>query len=390
MKKTIVLLLTAAVLVSGAAAYATGALTGESLISKSYITDTYVPDVEKQVSQRVQERTEQAYQAALTALNQAHSAYLAQVGSSGGSGSGETVGTGTYVSALTDLRFKKGDVITLSTGSGGMLLAGDAWISYTGGGVVDVTAGETVLSGTAMVPRHRYLAGENTTASLTITSDTAVLSVEGYYSLAASGSVDYNALADALFEMGLFQGSGTTYGSGYDLENPTTRIMGVVMFLRLIGEEQAALSSTAVNPFVDTPAWCDRYVAYAFEKGYTNGVGESASGALYFAPDRQISAEEYMTLILRALGYTDSGAAPDFTWDTALSKAVSWGILSSGEQAMLSQSQFLRAQVVYLSYFALNAPMKGGGVLLDRTVSSGGLNRGQLEQIMAAVTVPRL
>lgn len=388
MKKTIVLLLTAAVLVSGAAAYATGALTGESLISKSYLTGTYVPDVEKQVSQRVQERTEQVYQSALTALNQAHSAYLAQAGSSGGSGG--TAGTGTYASALADLRFKKGDVITLSTGSGGMLLAGSGSVSYAGGAVVDVTAGETVPSGSALAPRHRYLAGENTTASLTITSDTAVLSLEGYYSLAPSGSVDYNALADALFEMGLFQGSGTTYGSGYDLENPTTRIMGVVMFLRLIGEEQAALSSTAVNPFVDTPAWCDRYVAYAFEKGYTNGVGESPSGALYFAPDRQISAEEYVTLILRALGYTDSGAAPDFTWDTAVSRAVSWGLLSSGEQAMLSQSQFLRAQVVYLSYFALNAPMKGGGVLLDRTVSSGGLNRSQLEQVMAAVTVPRL
>lgn len=384
MKKTIVLLLTAAVLVSGAAAYATGALTGESLISKSYLTGTYVPDVEKQVSQRVQERTEQIYQSALTALNQAHSAYLAQAGSGG------TAGTGTYASALADLRFKKGDVITLSTGSGGMLLAGSGSVFYAGGAVVDVTAGETVPSGSALAPRHRYLAGENTTASLTITSDTAVLSVEGYYSLAPSGSVDYNALADALFEMGLFQGSGTTYGSGYDLENPTTRIMGVVMFLRLIGEEQAALSSTAVNPFVDTPAWCDRYVAYAFEKGYTNGVGESPSGALYFAPDRQISAEEYVTLILRALGYTDSGAAPDFTWDTAVSRAVSWGLLSSGEQAMLSQSQFLRAQVVYLSYFALNAPMKGGGVLLDRTVSSGGLNRSQLEQVMAAVTVPRL
>ena len=384
MKKTIVLLLTAAVLVSGAAAYATGALTGESLISKSYLTGTYVPDVEKQVSQRVQERTEQVYQSALTALNQAHSAYLAQAGSGG------TAGTGTYASALADLRFKKGDVITLSTGSGGMLLAGSGSVSYAGGAVVDVTAGETVPSGSALAPRHRYLAGENTTASLTITSDTAVLSLEGYYSLAPSGSVDYNALADALFEMGLFQGSGTTYGSGYDLENPTTRIMGVVMFLRLIGEEQAALSSTAVNPFVDTPAWCDRYVAYAFEKGYTNGVGESPSGALYFAPDRQISAEEYVTLILRALGYTDSGAAPDFTWDTAVSRAVSWGLLSSGEQAMLSQSQFLRAQVVYLSYFALNAPMKGGGVLLDRTVSSGGLNRSQLEQVMAAVTAPRL
>ncbi len=43
------------------------------------------------------------------------------------------------------------------------------------------------------------------------------------------------------------------------------------MFLRLIGEEGAALSSTAANPFADTPAWCDRYVAYAYEKGLYQG-----------------------------------------------------------------------------------------------------------------------
>ena len=387
MKKPAVILLAAAVLVSGAAAYAASALDGESLITQSYLTNTYRPAVEKQVTQRLAEGTEAVYQSALNALNQAHSAYLAQAGSGSSSGN---AGTGSYASALTDLRFKEGDVVTLSTGSGGMLLAGSATVSFTGSAVVDVTAGQTAPSGGALALRHRYLAAENTTAQVTITSDTAVLSVEGAYSVAPSSSVDYNALADALFDMGLFQGSGTAYGSGYDLENPTTRIMGVVMFLRLIGEEQAALSSTAVNPFVDTPDWCDRYVAYAFEKGYTNGVGEDASGKLYFAPDRPISADEYVTLLLRALGYSDSGAAPDFTWDTAVSKAVSWGVLTSGEQAMLAGSDFLRAQVVYLSYFALNAPGKDGGVLLDRTVASGGLDRNRLEGIMASVTVPRL
>ena len=260
----------------------------------------------------------------------------------------------------------------------------------SGSAVVDVTAGQTAASGSSLTLRHRYLAGENTTAGITITSDTAVLSVEGYYSVASGSGVDYNALADALFEMGLFQGSGTAYGSGYDLEVPSTRIMGLVMFLRLIGEEQAALSSTAVNPFADTAAWSDRYLAYAYEKGYVNGVGESASGQLYYAPDRQISANEYMTLILRALGYTDSGTTPDFTWDTAVSKSVAWGVLTSEEQTMLSQSNFLRAQVVYLSYFSLNAPMKTDGVLLDRTVTSGVLDRSRAEQIMAGVTVPRL
>ncbi|WP_297210544.1 hypothetical protein [uncultured Flavonifractor sp.] len=379
MKRTAVILLAAAILVSGAAAYASGVLTGESLISKSYLNLTYLPDVEEQVSQRVEERTQAAYQSALEALNQKHSAYLALA-----------AGEQSYASALTDLRFKAGDVVTLSAGSGGMLLAGSASLSYSGSGVVDVTAGQAASSGSALSLRHRYLAGEQTTASITVTSDTAVLSVEGYYSVAPSSGVDYNALADALAALGLFQGSGTAYGSGYDLEVSSTRIMGVVMFLRLIGEEEAALSSTAVNPFADTPAWCDRYVAYAYEKGYTNGVGSNSAGQPCFAPDREISAEEYMTLILRALGYTDSGSAPDFTWDTAVVKSVEWGVLTAGEQAMLAQREFLRAQIVYLSYFSLNAARKDGGVLLDRTVSSGGPSRSQFEQVMSGVSVPRL
>ena len=375
MKKPAVILLAAAILVSGAAVCAAG----ETLISKSYLSDTYLPEVEKQMTQRVEEGTEETYQSALAALEQKQQNYLALAG-----------GEQSYAPALTDLRFKKGDVVTLTAGSGGMLLAGGVSLSYTGGGVIDVTAGQAVTSGSALSLRHRYVAGEGTTASLTVTSDTAVLSVEGYYSAALSNSVDYNALADALYALGLFQGSGTAYGSGYDLEVASTRIMGVVMFLRLIGEEEAALASTAVNPFVDTPAWCDRYVAYAYAKGYTNGIGTNAAGQLCFAPDRKISAEEYMTLILRALGYTDSGAAPDFTWDTAISKSVAWGVLTAGEQAMLTQSEFLRAQIVYLSYFSLNASMKSGGVLLERTVSSGGPSRSQFEQVMAGVTVSRL
>ena len=85
--------------------------------------------------------------------------------------------------------------------------------------------------------------------------------------MSSGAGLDYNALADALKQMGLFQGTGTAYGSGYDLEQAPNRIVGLVMFLRLIGEEGAALSSTAANPFADTPAWCDRYVAYAYEKG---------------------------------------------------------------------------------------------------------------------------
>lgn len=195
---------------------------------------------------------------------------------------------------------------------------------------------------------------------MTITSDTAVLGVEGFYTVSSGAGLDYNALADALKQMGLFQGTGTAYGSGYDLEQAPTRIVGLVMFLRLIGEEGAALSSTAANPFADTPAWCDRYVAYAYEKGYTKGNNVSAGGQRYFGPDAQLSAGEYMTFLLRALGYSDSGASPDFSWANAVGKSVEFGVLNAAEQAKLTGSPFLRAQVAYLSYFALSAPLKDG------------------------------
>ena len=76
-----------------------------------------------------------------------------------------------------------------------------------------------------------------------------------------------------------------------------------------------------------------------------------------------------MTFLLRALGYSDSGASPDFSWANAVGKSVEFGVLNAAEQAKLTGNPFLRAQVAYLSYFALSAPLKdGSGILLDRTV----------------------
>lgn len=362
------------ILLSGLAVYAASG--GESLVTQSYLEGTYLPDVLEQAEGRVEEKTQSVYQSVLAELDGLHSSYL---------------GGGDSASALTDYRFKAGDVISISSGSGLLLLAGSGTISYSGGGVVDVTAGQVVASGSSPAVRHRLLAAENTTAQLTITSDTAVVSLEGRYTVSSGSGVDYNALADALKAMGLFQGTGTTYGSGYDLELAPTRVVGLVMFLRLIGEEQAALSSTAANPFSDTPAWCDRYVAYAYAQGYTQGTGTGADGKLTFGPDNPLSAEEYVTFLLRALGYTDSGAAPDFVWSSALSSAVEWGVLTPAEQAMLTSSPFLRAQVVYLSYFTLSAALKdGSGVLLDRTAASSGVSRSGLQAVMSSVTVQRL
>ena len=88
-------------------------------------------------------------------------------------------------------------MVSLPAGSGLLLLAGSGTVSYSGGSVVDITVGQTVASGTALTARHRVLAAENTTAAVTITSDTAVLGVEGFYTVSSGAGLDYNALADA-------------------------------------------------------------------------------------------------------------------------------------------------------------------------------------------------
>ncbi|OUN23945.1 hypothetical protein B5G34_02355 [Flavonifractor sp. An82] len=375
MKKAASILLAGAILVSGGAVVTAS----ESLVSKSYVDGTFTTQALEQVSKRAEEEMSASYNQALNELNSKHSSYLSQVGGSTG---GTSVSSG-----LSDRRLKKGDVLTLSSGSGVMLLAGSA--SASGGVLVDTTAGTTVAAGGGLTARHRCLAGE-TAAAVTITSDTAVLSLEGSYTLSASGNVDYNAMADGLAQMGLLKGTGAAYGSGYELERQALRVEGLVMFIRLMGEENAALTSTAVNPFADSPSWADRYLAYAYEKGYTTGIGTNAAGQLMFGPNNTISAGEYMTFVLRALGYSESGTNPDFNWQNAMDAAVAYGVIRQSEAALLSGSSFCRAQVVYLSVCALSAPTKTGGILLDKTASNGGYDQTSMQAILNGISALRL
>lgn len=375
MKKAASILLAGAILVSGGAVVTAS----ESLVSKSYVDGTFTTQALEQVSKRAEEEMSASYNQALNELNSKHSSYLSQVG--GGTG-GTSVSSG-----LSDRRLKKGDVLTLSSGSGVMLLAGSA--SASGGVLVDTTAGTTVAAGGGLTARHRCLAGE-TAAAVTITSDTAVLSLEGSYTLSASGNVDYNAMADGLTQMGLLKGTGAAYGSGYELERQALRVEGLVMFIRLMGEENAALTSTAVNPFADSPSWADRYLAYAYEKGYTTGIGTNAAGQLMFGPNNTISAGEYITFVLRALGYSESGTNPDFNWQNAMDAAVAYGVIRQSEAALLSGSSFCRAQVVYLSVCALSAPTKTGGILLDKTASNGGYDQTSMQAILNGISALRL
>lgn len=359
-------LLTAALLVGGGTAVAAG---GEVLVPLSYLTGELLPSLLGQAEDRIASDTQKTYEDALADLQAEYQSDMASAG-------GQT--------GLQDRRFKQGDVISLTVGSGAMVLAGD--VEIAGGTAVNVTGGYTLPVGAALPVRHKVLASEEGSLSLRVVSETAVLTLEGVSTLTSSNATDYNALAEALVEMGLFRGTGTAYGSGYDLEKIPTRIEGLVMFLRLIGEEDAALAYTGANPFGDVPDWAERYVAYAYSKGYTTGVSGTA-----FAPERTMGASEYVIFLLRALGYSETGENPDFTWQTALERGKALGVLTSGEYTLLTaeETTFCRAHLAYLSYFVLDAQRKSGGTLLDWMDDKGAVDAAAVKAIRAGVTVTR-
>jgi len=92
----------------------------------------------------------------------------------------------------------------------------------------------------------------------------------------------------------------------------------------------------------------------------------------------------YATFILRALGYNDT--AGDFKWDQALDYAVQAGIISRNEYNALTRNDFYRDQMVYLSYYALTAKLKGGdSTLLDKLISNRTIDRDSAERAMSKI-----
>ena len=378
-KRVIAVVAASAVTLCTAVTIAVGGTAGDPMLSKSYIDGAYTVQTISKAEEKITLRHDTLYQSAEETLKAKNDDYLTR--------GGLVTGDGTYQAAFSDLRVKEGDTVRIETGSGFLLLAGDVELSCTGNKTIDISNGWEKGNG-ALTAGRRYLVVEDTVAVLTVTSPTAVLSLEGYYTLTESSATDYNALADGLKALGLFKGSDTGYGFGYDLEAKPTRIQALIMFLRLIGEEQAALSTTAACPFTDVPAWCQPYVAYAYEQGLTKGVDDAA---MLFGTADYVTAGQYVTFILRALGYQDSGDTPDFTWDTALQRGMDLGILTAGEYKMLMEEPFLRAQVAYLSYFALEHTYKDRAETLQtQLTTSGVLDAADVAAVRGGIDVSRL
>ena len=330
-------------------ASAVGGDVADPLISQSYLEGDYT----KKVNQVIEKSLDQGDAAILTGLDVKIKSAM--------------TGEQYYADTWQEQRLKQGDVLALPTGGSVQLLAGTAKVTFTSGAVVNVTAGKEIITGSLLETNQRYMAAEDTVANCEITSKTAVLQYQGNYGVTFSSKTDYNTMAQALKNINLFKGSFTGYGQGFDLEVAPTRVQALIMFIRVLGEEDAALAYTGGTPFTDVSkgSLSEKYVGYAYEKGYTKGYS-----ATTFRPNQNIPANQYVEFLLRAMGYRDSSST-DLT--TTLSVAESVGLLTSNEVAQLQTTQFLRADLVYVSYYALQTPVDTVNQTLSQILQGKGI-----------------
>lgn len=198
--------------------------------------------------------------------------------------------------------------------------------------------------------------------TLTLTVAAALLHLPSF-------AASYTQDADKLFSLGLFRGT----ENGYELDATFTRAEAATMLTRILAKESAALTAPVEEIFSDVPKehWASQYVKYCFNNSITKGTGDNT-----YSPEEPISGAEYMTLVMRALGYVN--AEPENV-DLV---AAEYGLLSSREAKRVSQVERLsRDEMVNVSYRALSVAEPDGEKLIEKLISERAVDKTKAEEL---------
>ena len=187
--------------------------------------------------------------------------------------------------------------------------------------------------------------------------------------VALAADTDAQDAARSLYELGLFKGVGTNDDGtpNFDLDRTPTRAEAVTMLIRLLGMENEAQSGSWETPFTDVPEWAMPYVGCAYEKGLTMGTG-----ATTFSSGDPVSATQYLTFVLRALGYSSDG---DFKWDAAWELSDELGM--TGGEYSADSNDITRGGMVIVSSDAMGANLKDSDrSLIEKLTDEGAVDAG--------------
>lgn len=171
---------------------------------------------------------------------------------------------------------------------------------------------------------------------------------------------------------GLFRGS----DKGWELERRPTRVEAAIMLVRFLGLEQQALAGTAdQSPFNDVNPNHRPYIDLLYSKGLTRGTSPDT-----FTPNEEISLRDYLTFMLRAMGYSE--AADQFEWETAPEDALGLGVLGQEQYDKLTSSVFDRGMMAYASLSILKAENASGVPVYRQLIKAGALSEKKVEEIL--------
>ena len=179
---------------------------------------------------------------------------------------------------------------------------------------------------------------------------------------AALDMTEVRVHADTLYSLGLFKGTGIDAAGRpkFEFTRVPNREEAVTLLVRLLGKEHEALAGEWETPFTDVSDWAKPYVGYAYANKLTSGTSVTTFGG-----DTPVAANQYITFVLRALGYS-SGS--DFDWKTPWELAHKLGLCEDGEYNENNNAKFKRANVVEVSFNALEVPHKTTGECIAQRI----------------------
>lgn len=355
----------------------------DPLVSLNYLENTYSNELLKNIASNTQEEFEKIDKELLSQIEQIQNSYSGEqlekklVDATASALGYNQNNNSTNIVMSSSNSFSNGTQLKLAKTTEICITSGSAQLSS--GTLINLSSGENISVGSSLVRNQLYIS-PTAGNSIKLTSPVKI-NITGNYTKISDGKPQYNAkytaYADALNDLGLFSGS----TSGYNLERASTRAEGLVMLIRMLGEEERAKNYKGTHPFKDVPEWADRYVAYGYEKGYTTGINSTTFGS-----QNTLSLNDYMTFLLRALEYNDKKG--DFTWQTSGQYAINAGIISKNElDEIAKRGTLYRDDIVYTSYNALFANCKNENLrLCDKLLKTGVFTKTQLSLVQKSLS----
>ena len=348
MKKRLLMLACAVALLLGLRALAAGGTATDPLISVSYLMNTFFP----QLQSAIQQRTE-------TELSTLRSDALDRVDALGsGALGGEEMAGWSYSAHYKTIDVKRGDKLTLYTGSGVLWTLGRG---VTEAGLVDITTAGEPEAGAELVSNHRYLNGLEQPVSVSVISDSARISVEGYYVLTESSEsvtpfIDLTKSTDWFYDAARFSyEKGLLTGTSRNVFAPhveMNRAMLITVLYRMSGSP--AVEYTGKFPDVPDGEWYTDPIEWAASVGivkgydddtcrpYTNLTRENTVLMLYRFAQNNLGLDVSQRADLS--GFSDGDTVNEWAAE-AVPWAVSVGAISREAETLRPTEDAIRAEV---------------------------------------------